>query len=402
MGSLLRTSKEGSPRGSISSGLKSLRSSFGYRGLGALSTSFFLEKQAVVIDFGKAYTKVGFATESRPRHIVPSPELRGRRRTGSLSKTYSEAEWIDMLDRLLSKIYFHYLSVSPKERRVVICDPYYSCVQFRSALAFVLFKRMFVPSAAFVVDLVLPLYLSGLSSGLVIDCGYDSARVLATFAGVPVLSAFSDAACGGRHILAELAQSLKASLSLDSQEASWLEEERLLEDLMVRGCYVACDVLRGEEHDEHHLKTSAPISFAAPGQPVLQIPETCRRQPAERMFRGPQTESEGDVQYSCLTIPEACVRTLERCPLDVRAAVVQNIVVCGGCASLRGMLLRLALELQSALRKHPKLAPLAEKLLFTPLDFSPVCDVDWRSGIWLAGGRLRLQLRGLQPRSPLA
>lgn len=66
------------------------------------------------------------------------------------------------------------------------------------------------------------------------------------------------------------------------------------------------------------------------------------------------------------------VRALELSPLDLRAQLVQNVVVVGGVASLRGMLPRLALEIQGALREKVALAALASKLRFTPVDFAPV------------------------------
>merc|ERR550525_544829 len=130
----------------------------------------------------------------------------------------------------MSKIFFHYLSVSPKDRRVIICDQAYSPSQFHTALAFVLFKRLHVPSVAFVTDLVLPLYLTGLSSGIVIDCGHESTRVMATFAGIPVLSAYSAAASGGRHLLASLRRSLQRRLAPGIRR-DWLENKEALEDL---------------------------------------------------------------------------------------------------------------------------------------------------------------------------
>eukprot|EP00913_Durusdinium_trenchii_P002468 g2280.t1 len=153
---------------------------------------------------------------------------------------------------------------------------------------------------------------TGLHTGLVIDLGYSSSRVLPTFAGVPVLSAFSDASCGAKHLL----QALKVSLSTSEEAAKALEDETLLEDCLVCACY---------------------------------------------------------------TVPEAFVRALQRSPVDLRAPLVQNVVLCGGCATLPGLLPRLAQELQKALRQEQALSALATKLRFTPVDFAPVCAA-WTGG----------------------
>lgn len=358
-----------------------------------MGTSYFLEKQAVVIDFGVAYTKVGFATESRPRHILPSPELRARGEPSrELTTSASEQQWVDILDRLLNKIFFHYLSVSPKDRRVVILDSVLSPAQFRHALAFVLFKRLSVPSVSFVTDLVLPLYLTGLSSGIVLDLGFRSTRVLATFAGVPVISAYRTATPGGWLIARRLRQLLEEAMGPEAAAAAtWLSDPASVEDLMVRACYVASEnLVAGEKEPVVSLKTTKAITFTPNKGPATVVPEHCRWQPAESLFTGSDIQVASGVREeelcdggcegcSSATVQAAFVEVLERCPVDVRAAVVQNVVVVGGCAALRGLLPRLAAELRSALKESPKMAALADRLRFTPLDFAPVCAT-WTGG----------------------
>lgn len=367
-----------------------------FRTLGGLTTSYFLEKQAVVIDFGHAYTKVGFATECRPRHVFPSPEIRAWRRKGpSLSTTASEEEWIDILDRLMSKVFFYYLSVSPKDRRVVVCDAARAPTQFRSALVHVLFRRLGVPAVSFVADLVLPLYLTGLSSGVVIDCGFEAARVMPTFAGVPILSALSAASCGGRRAHRRLGRCLNARLPADVGR-EWLGEAAVLEDVAVRTGYVACTLPAASPGEPAlSLKTDKAMAYAPPGREPLDVPAECRWEPFEVFFdggggNGGETAEEDDEceACSCSSLPEAFIRTLSRCPVDVRAAVVQNVVICGGCAALRGMLPRLALELRAALQREPRMASLAGRLLITPLDFAPV------SAVW-TGGAVFAALEGV-------
>lgn len=364
---------------------KARTSMMAYRHLGGLTTSYFLEKQAVVIDFGQAFTKVGFASEARPRHILPSPELRRRGwSSDSLTVAASEKEWIDLLDKLLNRIFFYYLSVSPKDRRVVVCDAVYASEPFRNALAHVLFKRLAAPCISFVADLVLPLYLTGLSSGIVIDIGYSSTRVLATYAGVPVVSAFQTATPGARHVISSLRRSLEKNLS--PQEATvaavWLPDEAILQDLLVSGCYVSCEIPLEAAGDVARLEAANSIRFCPSKGHAVTVPYDCRRQPAEVFFKGVDEEDQADGPHEgcdCEVVPEAFAQALERCPIDVRAVVVQNIVVVGGCATMRGLLPRLAMELRDALRASPKSASLADRLRFTPLDFAPVCAT-WTGG----------------------
>ena len=71
-------------------------------------------------------------------------------------------------------------------------------------------------------------------------------------------------------------------------------------------------------------------------------------------------------------VSQAVLRALELLPVDLRASLIQNLVLVGGMATLRGMLPRLAQELKAALQAHPALQALAPRLRVTPLDFAPV------------------------------
>lgn len=329
----------------------------------------FLEKQAVVIDFGHALTKVGFAVEGRPRHFLRTPELRQRRRVSDgFTSTPSESEWVEVLGRLLHEVFFHYLSVSPKDRRVIVCDAIASAAPFRRALAAVLFERFAAPSVAFMADLVMPLYLTGLSSGLVVDLGYDCARVFATYACVPIYSSYCAARCGGRHVNALLREALRGAGRGDAEDVG--EEEAWLEDVKSQACYVRCQIASAEGRPSFVLDASSGTQFGD-----LTINEDCRTGPCEVFFAARAGAEATSSPCEFATVPEAIAESLERLEIDVRALVVQNIVVCGGGAMLPGLLPRLAVELQAALRQRKALEALAEHLLFTPLDFAPVIAV---------------------------
>ena len=80
-----------------------------YEGIGLIA-----EKNAVVLDFGIAYTKVGYAGESSPRAILPTPALPALNETGQL---------YEALVAFVHRLYFKHLLVNPRDRRVVLLDP---------------------------------------------------------------------------------------------------------------------------------------------------------------------------------------------------------------------------------------------------------------------------------------
>jgi actin-related protein len=243
---------------------------------------------------------------------------------------------------------------------------------------------------ALVTDLVLPLYLTGLSSGIVIDLGYESTRILATFAGVPILSAYGATACAGHLINARLRKRLKQELLAAGQATDWLDDDYMIEDLKTRTCYVACNFPCGGS--SWTMQTGQQATFPLQHRETIRISGETRWRPIEVLFEGPEDDDPDEDLYETmapnrdsdwsrrnLSVPDLFSEVLRKCPIDVRAALLQNVLVCGGCAMLRGLLPRLAVELRTKLQRDSETTKIAERLRFTPLDFAPVCAV-WTGG----------------------
>ena len=80
-----------------------------YEGIGLIA-----EKNGIVLDVGSCQTKVGYAGESCPRAVLPTPP--------NLASSLCPARMYDALVGLIHEIYFKHLLVNPKDRRVVLVD----------------------------------------------------------------------------------------------------------------------------------------------------------------------------------------------------------------------------------------------------------------------------------------
>lgn len=147
---------------------------------------FGADKQAVVIDIGSMYTKVGFAGEYSPRHIIRSQIT--EHNTGVLttitlldiqnydvevSKVDCEKKLTDFTERnfngeeeklkkekkfkffkdFFQMLYFKYLLVNPKERRVVISESMLKSVDMRNIVAEVWRLHIFCITSLVVLSL---------------------------------------------------------------------------------------------------------------------------------------------------------------------------------------------------------------------------------------------------------
>jgi actin-related protein 10 len=72
------------------------------------------EKSAIVIDLGASFCKIGYTGEASPRAIIRSPDLSNLRH--DMDAVH------DIFAAFVHKIFFKYLIVNPKDRRVVIVE----------------------------------------------------------------------------------------------------------------------------------------------------------------------------------------------------------------------------------------------------------------------------------------
>ena len=193
------------------------------------------DKQAVILDIGEAYTKIGFAGESTPRHIIAS---KVRKLVGSelvetevVQYNANEDELFYILREFLHSIYFKYLLVNPKERKVVISESLLAPMKFRNTLAKVLFKYFDVVSVMFAPGHLFALFTLGISSALVVDCGYSETLVVPIYEHTPILAAVESFQIAGRAIHGILQEELLQSTGCDIKED-------VIENIKVTSCFV--------------------------------------------------------------------------------------------------------------------------------------------------------------------
>ncbi|XP_064603008.1 actin-related protein 10-like [Liolophura sinensis] len=320
----------------------------------------FTERSAVIIDFGSAYTKCGFAGDSGPRCIVPSVVKNSKtKKRSKIWQFKDEEELYELLKDFLQHLYFRHLLVTPKERRVVICESLLCPSAFRNTLARVLFRHFEVPSVLFGPSHLLTMLTLGTNTGLVIDLGYREAVVVPVYESISVMKALQCLPLGGQAIhrrLASLLETATVSTATQSEQplgkaAADLSEE-VIEDIKVKCCFVT-NFKRAKEiqevtlygADEGKLPAPPPVlEYPLDGEKVLHINGKIREHTCEVLF-----EQDNEEQSVATILLDAIVQ----CPIDMRKQLAANIVVTGGAAMLTGFYHRLQQELLHLL-KQPK------------------------------------------------
>ncbi|CAH3197374.1 unnamed protein product [Porites evermanni] len=304
------------------------------------------EKLAVVIDIGAAYTKCGFASETSPRHIIRSVlthTINGQTETVSVVTNEQERnpdELYAVLRDFLHQIYFRYLLVNPRDRRVIICESVLCSTLWRNAIAKVLFKHFEVPSVLFAPHHLLALFTLGVPSGLIMDCGF-------TETGTAILKAVQTIPLGSKAIHKHLEEQLmeRSLVQIEtgvkplSSVVNSLGNETL-EDIKVRTCFVA-PKFSGPEGEPRPASLVPKVDYPLDGGRILRIEGQIREQTFDILFDGDEEEK---------SLATCLLDSLLKCPIDTRKPLAENIVLIGGTVMTPGFKHRLMQEIYCLLQ----------------------------------------------------
>jgi len=224
----------------------------------------------------------------------------------------------------------------------VIENPFWT-IAFKQAVASTLFALK-VPAVRFVLGISLPIYITGNDSGLIVDVGFNETRVLPVMDGFPITSALKAIPVGMNTVH-------KRFLSECKQEAELTRAQT--ETVVLRNCFVSGvkDDSKGEVKQEKlDNGRTMDVSFRA------------RSTAANTLF--------GDNEDT-FNIARSVVDSLRACSIDSRAALVRNVVLCGGTTMLPGFRRRLLDEVDLLLGNDPLVRGLKSKLSLFESPFPP-------------------------------
>lgn len=299
-----------------------------------LFETVFQEKPVIVLEIGSAYTKIGFCGEAHPRFILPT-EIESIRDV--LKKT--EKNLYDQCVDFFNKIFFDYLLVSPKDRKVSIVESTIATPTIiRECFAKVLFQHYEVASILF-----LPLHLVALSTlavdtALVVDIGYKEAVVIPVYNGVQILNSWQAQPLGGEAVHDEI----KANLILNGAKEEILTE-RVVEDIKVRTCFVTKQSRALAHRKNEELQACPDVDYPVDGSDVIKIPGHLREFAFEVLF--PEDNDH-------LGLPYIIIDAIIKCPVDARKELAENILLIGGTSTTMGMKPRLRDELRTLIKSE--------------------------------------------------
>ncbi|KAI9088321.1 actin family [Phlyctochytrium arcticum] len=370
--------------------------------------SFYAAADRIIFDIGSLYIKCGFSNEPSPRFVIPNAipipytDSRegcsmGRKVVPLWDVSVTESDLVrlrKLLPTILRHIYHQCLLVDSKQRKVVLCEDPLLPPRVKTIIADVFFTVFKVPHLTFISAPLASLAVLGKTSGLVVNCGFLETTVLPVYDGRPLTSNVTIIRVAGQainHRLQELVGRYGSYQSLDQANpvcpvphhiistldlGAW---EQMKTQLLFIGnrptttehigpAAASSEQLPSTSYETRYESNAASLSFPLPNhQGSIILPGWIRERAAEVLYEGDEDDR---------SIASIAAEAVAQCPTDVRADIMQNILICGGTGMMPGFLVRYQDELMHAIEERPryqKLKRLAAKVKLAHPVFASSC-----------------------------
>lgn len=312
--------------------------------------------------------RLGFAAEQCPRYIIPSKVEDPLQGMISLFKYDDLDQFYRRTVAFLQKIFFKYILVNPKDRKVVLVESTLCPTMYRETFSRALFCHFEVSSVLHVPLHLVALSTLAIETALVIDIGYREAVVMPVFSGVQVVKAWQAQPLASEVVHEEI----KGKLIMDGI-AEELLTERVIEDIKTRACFVT-NVTRAAEY----RKGEPPVppkeaNYPIKGDEIIKLTGELRETVFEKLF--PEDEDH-------LGLPYIILDAVLKCPMDIRRDLIENIFLIGGTSMIAGLQHRLRDELLEKV-KLPMYENRFKQETFNPKFHTGIAQANYAG--WLGG-----------------
>jgi len=315
----------------------------------------------IVLDVGQFSTKGGFAGEDNPTQvfftIVGIPKYQelytgegetqelyvgGEIQSLGLYKIYSPIENGRITDwtyfrKIIDYVFFN-LRVDPTLVNILYAiHPLFPKEDLKRL--FELFLEHYRCMAFYpVLDSMLTLYSGGFQTGIVIEIGDSSTRIVPIYKGYKINHAIKNLQVGGKY-LTRYMENLLGSIGFTVDSAIRRELVRVLKE---KACFVSLDYnedlkLSQQHEKEYSLPDGSTITLS---KERFMVPELLFNPSLMNLEEPP--------------ISKAIMEVIELCDVDIRSDLMNNLFLSGGSSMFPNLKSRIELEIELELAKNKK------------------------------------------------
>jgi len=239
----------------------------------------------------------------------------------------------DDIEKIFHHTFYNELRVAPEEHPVILPIPANSPASVKEKYTQIFFETFSVPAFSMISTSTLGLLTDGKMSGIAVEFGESSIRVVPTYVCCPVHYAIKELPIGG----IQCTEALNQALTNKGYSFTTTAEREIVKDIKEKKGYIALDY-------DNELKTYSSLhdeKYELPDGQVIDIGSE-RFSCGEILFQPSLYERGSNLPG----VPELIDSAINECHRETRKYFREHIHVFGGCSMFKGLPERLEKDMR--------------------------------------------------------
>ena len=296
------------------------------------------ENNNIVIDIGSGYCKAGLSGDENPSVIFPTclgyfvGDTFDKDTDYKLSYPVQNGfiKNYDDLGKILEHIFTNKLKVNPKKSNILIPESANNPKENRERLIQFMFETFDIAGFYLSSQAFLTLCTEGSTTGMVVGSGEGVTQFVPIYEGYTIPQAIIRMNLGG----GDINNYLEKIIFKEGEHPSIPDQKKpsIIKDIKEKACYVALNV-------DEELKSVKPYEFTLPDKTKVLIKEERIKAPEALFNLSMIGKNDG--------IGEVCFNAFQKCDIDTKKELYNNIILSGGNTMFNGFRDRFAQEIKS-------------------------------------------------------
>mgnify|MGYP002625626267 CR=1 FL=1 len=296
------------------------------------------ENTNIVIDIGSGCCKAGLSGDENPSVIFSTclgyfvGETFDKDTEYKLSYPVKNGyiKNYDDLGKILEHIFTNKLKVDPMKSNILFPEAANNLKENRQKLIEFMFEKFEIAGFYLSSQAFLTLCTEGMTTGMVLGSGEGVTQFVPIYEGYTIPQGIIRLNLGG----GDVNNYLEKIIFKEGEHPSITEQKKrsIIKDIKEKTCYVALNI-------DEELKSVKPFEYELPDKTKVLI--------KEERIKAPETLFKLSMIGKTDGIGEVCFKSFQKCDIDTKKELYNNIILSGGNTMFNGFIDRLSQEIKS-------------------------------------------------------
>ncbi|KAH8584633.1 actin family [Cryptosporidium sp. chipmunk genotype I] len=342
-------------------------------------------KNHIIILLGRRHVKAGFSKKAEPFVILQTSELFSKcvdileisRNDHTIFSDESDyvtvfkdpINWKRSWSSLIRMLYTDYLMSNPKDYPVILLERPFFPIELSNYIIQILKENYQVPRIRRISEPIVSLFTTGFKTGIVVDIGASETIVCPIYDGYPIEYNVKIIRCGYDDFKKKFKSELFSQYKEKPEEEIIKEiSNDLMDDIIFQSGIVNYELNEDNENNSNISDFTYENLIVNDRYINLVVDKNTRTKPFEIFFGDKAFPSAKVIHHIVL---DGIIQVLLNSNIETRKELSQNILICGGLASVPGFERRVSSELEALISNEKLLKPLADHFFVTCPPISP-------------------------------